>query len=495
MTRSSALPIALVAALVGCRDGRSSTRSDDVQARPKAPPPAPPPEPVEAEPSGPAPKAAAVAPSPGDHGKKSCRDWSKLDPSTLPPLPETPFTAAFEQVWEKVLRKHYDPTISCLDWPALRLEYGRRLESAGAWKEAYPIMREMLDRLGQSHFSLVLPGERPPGERIARGRGRPRVEARLIGDEVVVTKTRSTGPLGGLLPGAVIEAIEGEPVQTVVDEIRARWSRPSKVAFEVARAMDAMLSCNPSYKWRIRATDPSQAGKRVIRPLDCRLPKGERVTLGNLRDVPTHVEWRVVEDTKIGYLSFNVWMLPMVKQVTAGLEELRAKGIQSLILDLRGNPGGVGLMAVPVARLFLPEGGSLGKMKFRDFEQDFAVHADPNPFAGPVVVLIDERTASTSEIFVTGMRDLGRIHVVGGRPSVGAALPSMIEELDRGVMLQYVVGDYTSPNGTVVEGKGVVPDTTVEETRDAFAAGRDPVLDAAIAHLQPPSDSDPQGAK
>ena len=69
-------------------------------------------------------------------------------------------------------------------------------------------------------------------------------------------------------------------------------------------------------------------------------------------------------------------------------------------------------------------------------------------------------------------------------PSQGAALPSVIEELPGGGMLQYVVADYKSPEGKVVEGKGVTPDTMVPETREDFAEGRDPVLDAALAALR-----------
>jgi carboxyl-terminal processing protease len=76
------------------------------------------------------------------------------------------------------------------------------------------------------------------------------------------------------------------------------------------------------------------------------------------------------------------------------------------------------------------------------------------------------------------------VRIVGASASAGAALPSVIEELEGGVVLQYVVGDYHSPKGTVVEGRGVVPDLVVKETVSDFAAGRDPVLDAAVKLLQ-----------
>ena len=63
------------------------------------------------------------------------------------------------------------------------------------------------------------------------------------------------------------------------------------------------------------------------------------------------------------------------------------------------------------------------------------------------------------------------------------ALPSLIEKLEGGAILQYVVADYRSPKDVAVEGRGVQPDKTIAETRADYAAGRDPVLEAAVAAL------------
>jgi carboxyl-terminal processing protease len=100
------------------------------------------------------------------------------------------------------------------------------------------------------------------------------------------------------------------------------------------------------------------------------------------------------------------------------------------------------------------------------------------------VILVDEGTASTSEIFALGLRDIGRVTICGAGPSAGMALPSMIETLPDGGMIQYVVGDYHSARGTAAEGEGVVPEVIVTESRTDYATGRDPVLDAAVEHLR-----------
>ncbi len=78
--------------------------------------------------------------------------------------------------------------------------------------------------------------------------------------------------------------------------------------------------------------------------LTCEEPEGELVTLGNLENLPTRVEHRMIAGTTIGVLAFNIWMLPMVERVAAAMADLRKQGMTALVLDLRGNPGGVGAM-------------------------------------------------------------------------------------------------------------------------------------------------------
>jgi carboxyl-terminal processing protease len=246
--------------------------------------------------------------------------------------------------------------------------------------------------------------------------------------------------------------------------------------------VDGQLACRAGARRRLRIeVATGQVAREVA--VSCELPPGQLVSLGNLRDLPTVVEHDLVAPG-IGRLSFNLWMLPMLPRIEAALADLRRRGATSLVLDLRGNPGGVGTMAVPVAALLLQAEASLGRLTFRDFTNELRVRPAPGAFSGPVVALVDEGTASTSEIFLTGMRDAGRVQIVGGGPSAGAALPSVVEEIGGGALLQYVVGDYVSPAGARAEGKGITPDRVVAETRAAFAAGKDPVLDAAIEFLQ-----------
>jgi len=119
------------------------------------------------------------------------------------------------------------------------------------------------------------------------------------------------------------------------------------------------------------------------------------------------------------------------------------------------------------------------------FSQTFAVQPAPgrHPYGGPLLILTDEGTASAAEILAAGLQEAGRARVVGDA-SLGAVLPSVVESLPHGAVMQVVVADFKTPKGVLLEGRGVQPDQRVLETRAAFASGHDPVLDAAVDALR-----------
>lgn len=439
----------------------------------KDPPPTQPPTPTVAE---------ASEPEAGG----ACRDWSDLDVASLPALPDSPHAEVFQKVWVTVLEKHYDPTLGCLDWPAIRTEYGEKIAAVKGDGEVAGHINEMLGRLGQSHLRFVpgsVAGGSEPRNAIKTGRAEVPIRVRMLGDDIVVVDPASDGGKGvGIPGGARIVSIDGEPLADMIASQRKHHGRPIESSFWATRIAQSWLSC-PQGATKAIEFEAVGAKKAKTKKVACTVVERETTTLGNMKNVPIEIEHRMLEGTKIGYVRFNIWMLPLVPKIQAAVTELRDQGMTALVLDLRGNPGGVGAMVVPVGRLLVAEDTDFGTMTMRQGKQTFAITAEADPFAGPVGLLVDEGTASTSEIFGQAVQDLGRATVFGAGPSQGAALPSLIEELPGGAILQYVVADFRSPKDVVVEGKGVVPDTLVTETPADFAAGRDPVLDAAIEAL------------
>ncbi len=421
----------------------------------------------------PSPPPAADAKSATDAKPSgTCTDWSKQDLSDRAPLPESRYRRTLEQAWTLVLEKHYDPTFGCVDWPDARVRYGAKLAKTRDQTEAFAVINEMLDELGQSHVKLFSGGSDE-----AMGPASVGLDVRWIQGKLVVVDAPADS---AVKPGAVLDKVAGTPVSELTDRAEQRTERAAEFASVTARLAAAKLSCAAPGE----ARTVTLQGDAEPTSLSCVADASETMSLGNLTDVPVRVEHRMVEGTTVGVLGFNVWMLPMLPKLQAALADLRAQGMTALVLDLRGNPGGVGPMSVSLARSLLTEPGSLGKLEMREFTQEFNVTPSPDPFSGPVALLVDEGTASTSEIFAAGMRDLGRVSIYGSGPSAGAALPSLIEQLDGGALFQYVVGDYHSPQGVLVEGLGVAPDHIVPETVADFAAGKDPVLEAAVADLK-----------
>jgi carboxyl-terminal processing protease len=155
-----------------------------------------------------------------------------------------------------------------------------------------------------------------------------------------------------------------------------------------------------------------------------------------------------------------------------------------LIIDLRGNPGGIGGMAMGMAGWLVDKPNQrLGTMYLRDTSLYFVINPRPAVFTGPVAILVDGCSASTSEIFAGGLKDLGRARLFGSR-TAGAALPSVIERLPNGDGFQYATANYISEGGQRLEGAGVTPDVEVELTRRALLAGHDSVLDAALEWIR-----------
>jgi hypothetical protein len=203
---------------------------------------------------------------------------------------------------------------------------------------------------------------------------------------------------------------------------------------------------------------------------------GTLVHFGNLPESRLIFESRV-SPGGAGYIRFNEFLDPasIMPQLQAAVKSFeKAPGI---ILDLRGNPGGIGIMAMGVAGFFIDKDGlKLGEMKTRQTTLKFVIFPRPEVYTGPLAILIDRYSASTTEILAGGLQDLGRARIFGTR-SAGAALPSDIIRLPNGDGFQYAQASYTSFNGKTLEGNGVTPDVVVEQSGDA-------VIEAAASWIR-----------
>jgi carboxyl-terminal processing protease len=194
-----------------------------------------------------------------------------------------------------------------------------------------------------------------------------------------------------------------------------------------------------------------------------------------------HIEGRSLAGG-VGYLALNAFLdpnhvMPVFNRFVE--DHLDAPG---MVIDLRGNGGGVGWLATGMAGWLVDEQAHLGVMSTRETDLKLIIEPRPRTYSGPIAILVDRLSASAAEIFTGGLQDLGRARVFGS-VTAGAALPSTFERLANGDGFQCAFSHYVSLGGAVLEGNGISPDVVIEHDQQALLAGRDPVVEAALEWL------------
>jgi carboxyl-terminal processing protease len=183
-----------------------------------------------------------------------------------------------------------------------------------------------------------------------------------------------------------------------------------------------------------------------------------------IRDIK---EARILEDG-VGYIRLVEFRENSQQEFQNALDRLYKEGMNSLILDLRNNPGGLLDVAVKVAEKFVDKGKLIVSTKGRKPNQNFEFnsHNSKPVLTMPVVVLINEGSASGSEIVAGCLQDYKRALIIGtksfGKGSVQTVIP-----LSDGSALRLTTSKYFTPSGKVIHGKGVDPDIVVESVAPA----------------------------
>lgn len=227
--------------------------------------------------------------------------------------------------------------------------------------------------------------------------------------------------------------------------------------------------------WKIRARKPSGQSFEATGTFTTWQGRWSR-SIGNLDSLPFELDSRSLNEG-IHLLRFTAFVYDLLPEIRKTLLELPDDA--GLILDLRGNPGGMGLMANALAGLLTDHAFQLGTLHMKQGWIGFFADPQPGAFLGPVAILIDAFSASTSEIFALGLQEAGRARLFG-QSSMGAALPSKWLKLGGNWALQLPVATYLSAQGHTIEGTGVRPDVSISTTREDLTNERDATLEAAI---------------
>ncbi len=188
-------------------------------------------------------------------------------------------------------------------------------------------------------------------------------------------------------------------------------------------------------------------------------------------------------DNNVGYIQILQFGLDTNEDLTAALEKLLDQNPDGLILDLRSNPGGYLETAIQIVSQFVGD----GTVMYEEYGsgEKITYSARPNGMATeiPLVVLVNEGSASASEITAGAIQDRGRAPLVGMTTYGKGSVQAWTElQNDKGAV-KITIAHWLTPNGTQITGKGLTPDYEVPYTEEDFNAGTDPQLDKAVEVL------------
>ena len=205
----------------------------------------------------------------------------------------------------------------------------------------------------------------------------------------------------------------------------------------------------------------------------------EEVTLTITRDTiqAETVKTRMLED-EIGYLAISEFDSVTLEQYKEGLEELKAQGMEGLIVDLRGNPGGNLDTVCEILDLMLPE-GLIVYTEDKDGNRQEFTSDEAQEVQVPLAVLVDGNSASASEIFAGAIQDYGLGQIVGTQ-SYGKGVVQSVFDLQDGTSVKLTIAEYFTPNGRSIDGEGITPDVEVEYQYDENNPDADNQLEKAM---------------
>lgn len=397
--------------------------------------------------------------------------------------------ASFDSVWTIVHNTYVDTAFVSTTWVAVRDSLRPRAVGVTKRRDLDRLLAETLERISDSHF-YIIPARVASRDSVTRtdGRGTVGISVRAIGQEAVVWRVDpgSPGARAGISPGQVVKRAGTRVPAVSLGKIRKmpEEARPRALS-EFLQSINAALSPTVGDTVRVEISEAGRVRTHTLRAIPA---QGRVSRYGNLPPIAGLVRgYRVpaAGGKCVGVVAFNIWLPALVGDLERAVDSVRT--CSGVVIDLRGNPGGLGAMVMGFGGYFVDSVQSLGTMRMRQLSLNFVINprnsrddgTSVSPIRGPVAILVDPMSASTSEIFAAGMQRIGRARVFGER-SAGAALPALMNELPSGDVFVHAIADFTDPAGRRIEGTGAVPDEMVPLSIKDLSEGKDAPLDAAM---------------
>lgn len=377
----------------------------------------------------------------------------------------------FDDVWETIQERYYDPAFRGIDWQAKRTTFRPAAGRAATTQEFYDVLRQMIASLKDAHTRVYSPDEKfdwwnprfiTVGVTVREVQGVP---------TIIHIEQNSTASKTEMRPGDLITSVDNLPVaEYIAHRMRQNGlTDDANTRFRtIATLFDGAAGTNVTIGWTTRN------GKQKSAVLQ-RYWSQRQLGFNNQRK------------GKIAILRLDAFTQTVALDFSKTLPDV-LQGADGIVLDLRSNGGGDAEAMADVASLFLDDGTNLGKFADRSgasFElQTFSkrLWRIPGllPTKLPLVVLTSENTSSAAEILVAALQNRDRARVIGTETCGCVLAIRHRHALPDGGVLDVSEFDYRTARGARLEGAGVKPDKATPLTRADVYSRRDPALELAL---------------
>jgi carboxyl-terminal processing protease len=375
----------------------------------------------------------------------------------------------FEDVWQTINEKYYDPAFNGIDWRAVRERYRPIVEQTDDDGDFYRLVKRLVGELHDAHTRFHTPEERRERERlqaVSAGLSIFEVEGKPV---VVAVDSNSDAARAGVDEGMIVVSIDGKPVAERLAEAQARVAGSSSDRAVRLRVYRIMVDGDPGTTLRmsLARADGSTLNVALTRRIvaDTAAVTSRRLPSG------------------LGYIRLTLWKSPIHKQFEKALEQFKAA--PGVVVDVRGNPGGEAEEVVKIAGFFFDSHVPFGRFNTRSGRSIYLrTDDDDEIYKGPVAILVNEGSGSGSELFAGVMQESRRAIVVGRRSCGCVRGISKFRRVKGGGELAVSEYGYLSPGGKTFEGTGVVPNQQIELKIADLQQHRDTALNEAERMLR-----------
>lgn len=375
--------------------------------------------------------------------------------------------AVLDEAWQIVNREYVDSTFNNVDWQAVR--HSLLSQDYTSNEQAYGALRQSLRQLNDPYTRFLNPREysdltdQTSGQVSGIG---IRIRRDVNSGDVIIAEVLENSPAAraGVQQGDLLLMVDGQSTARLgVDAISGliRGDVDSQVTLTLKRNNNA---------------------QRTL------IVTRERI------EVPTvQHNLRRHGDARIGYIRLAEFNAQAADQMEKAIESLKNQGVEAFVLDLRGNPGGLLQSSIDITRMWLQRGPIVRTVDRSGISDN--IRARGNALTDlPLAVLVDNQSASSSEIVTGALMDNNRATVVGS-PTFGKALVQSLYGLSDGSGLAVTVAHYFTPNGTDISSNGITPniqiDISASQRRELLsnpnllATEADPQFLRAVTALEP----------